>query len=171
MNNNYQRVGVFVDTANVYHSVRSLYGAHVNLAKLLQLLVGDRQLVRAIAYTISADLKKEKDFYTALTKSGYEIKSKNLQIFPGGNKKGNWDVGMTVDAIRMAGKLDVAIIISGDGDFVDLVEYLQHSGLFVEIASFGSSTSNLLREKSDLFIDLENHKDILIKTGRLKQNS
>lgn len=165
MKNSSQRIGIFVDTANLYHSVRHLYKANVSFAKLLKLLVGDGQLLRAIAYTVSADFQKEKDFLNALTKSGFEIKSKNLQVFPGGIKKGNWDVGIAIDAIRMSEKLDVVIIVSGDGDFVELVEFLQHNGIYVETAGFSQSTSAALKEQSDEFIELDKYKDILINTG------
>lgn len=163
MKNASQRVGIFVDLANVYHSAKHLHNANVNFTMLLKQLVDSRQLVRAIAYVISADPAKEKDFLTALSKSGFEIKSKDLQSFPGGVKKGNWDVGMAVDAIRMSSKIDVAIIISGDGDFTDLVEYLQHEGLLVEVVGFGSSTSNILKEQADNFLDLDKYPEILIK--------
>jgi len=165
MKNASQRIGIFIDLANIYHSARHLHNSNVNFAKLLKLLVDNRQLVRAIAYTVSADPKKEKDFLTALSKSGFEIKSKDLQSFPGGLKKGNWDVGFAIDAIRMSSKIDVAILISGDGDFVELVEYLQHEGLLVEIVGFGSSTSASLKEQADNFIDLDKQPELLIKTG------
>lgn len=166
MKNVSQRIGIFLDTANIYHSARHLYNANVNFAKIIRKLVDNRQLVRAIAYTVSADKNKEKDFIKALEKSGFEIKSKDLQSFPGGMKKGNWDVGMAVDAIKMSKKLDVAIIISGDGDFADLVRYLQHEGLLVEACGFGTSTSALLREVVDNFIDLDKEKQLLIKSKR-----
>lgn len=166
MKNASQRIGIFLDTANIYHSARHLYNANVNFAKIIKKLVDNRQLVRAIAYTVSADKQKEKDFIKALEKSGFEIKSKDLQSFPGGIKKGNWDVGMAVDAIKMSKKLDVAIIISGDGDFVDLVQYLQHEGLLVEACGFGTSTSASLKEAVDDFIDLDKEKQLLIKSRR-----
>lgn len=158
-----QRVGIFLDTANIYHSVKHLHKGNVNFLKLIKLLVNDRVLIRATAYTISADPNKEKDFLIALEKSGFKVKAKKLQIFSGGLKKGNWDIGMAIDAIKMSKKLDVAIIISGDGDFTDLVDYMQHEGLWVEVAGFGGSTSNELKEKADKFIDLDEHKDIIIK--------
>ena len=165
MKNASQRVGIFIDLANIYHSAKHLHKSNINFAKLLKLLVDNRQLVRAIAYTVSADPKKEKDFLTALGKSGFEIKSKDLQSFPGGLKKGNWDIGIAIDAIRMSSKIDVAIIISGDGDFIELVEYLQHEGLLVEVVGFGSSTSAGLKEKADNFIDLDKYPELMIKTG------
>jgi uncharacterized LabA/DUF88 family protein len=86
-----------------------------------------------------------------------------LQIFSGGSKKADWDVGLAVDAIKMSPRLDSAIIVSGDGDFVPLVEYLQTMGVQVEVASFGKSTSGKLREAVDDFIDLsENPRKYLI---------
>lgn len=163
MKNSSQRIGIFLDTANIYHSARHLYNANVRFANLLKMLVGDRQLVRARAYTVSADRAKEKDFLKAMEKAGFEIRSKDLQSFPGGMKKGNWDVGMAIDAVKMSKKLDVAIIISGDGDFVDLVQYLQHEGLLVEAAAFGSSAAGALKEQVDNFIDLDKEKQLLIK--------
>lgn len=163
MKNISQRIGIFLDTANIYHSARHLYNANVNFAKLLKMLVDERQLVRARAYTVSADPKREKDFLKAMEKAGFEIRSKDLQSFPGGMKKGNWDVGMAIDAIKMSKKLDVAIIISGDGDFTDLVQYLQHEGLLVEVTAFGSSASTALKEQADIFVDLDHKKQLLIK--------
>lgn len=163
MKNISQRIGIFLDTANIYHSVKHLHKGNINFLKLLKLLINDRILIRATAYTISADAQKEKDFILALNKSGFKVKAKKLQIFSGGLKKGNWDIGMAIDAVKMSKKLDVAIIISGDGDFTDLVDYLQHEGLWVEVAGFGASTSNELKEKADIFIDLDNHKDLIIK--------
>lgn len=166
MNKISQRVGIFVDTANLYHSAKHLYNCNVNFSKLINLLVDNRQLLRAIAYTVSADPQKEKDFIKAVQKAGFEVKAKDLQIFPGGIKKGNWDVGIAVDAIRIAKKIDVAIIVSGDGDFSDLADFLKHEGLIVEVAGFGQSTSSLLKEQADVFIDLDKSKELLIKNNK-----
>jgi uncharacterized LabA/DUF88 family protein len=81
----------------------------------------------------------------------------------GGSKKADWDVGLTVDAIKMSPRLDSVVIVSGDGDFVPLVEYLQTIGVQVEVVSFGKSTSGKLREVIDDFIDLsENPRKYLI---------
>lgn len=159
-----QRVGVFIDTQNLYHSARNLYKARVNFGAVLRDAVAGRKLVRAVAYVITTEAGDEKNFFEALTKLGIETKTKDLQIFSSGTKKADWDVGITVDAISMAPKLDVVILISGDGDFVPLVEYLKiHSGIQVEVVSFGKSTSGKLREAADDFIDLsENPRKYLI---------
>src|SRR6185503_15261665 len=132
-----QRVGVFIDTQNLYHSARNLYKARVNFGNVLKDAVSGRKLVRAVAYVITTEAGDEKNFFEALTNLGIETKTKDLQIFHTGTKKGDWDVGLTVDAIKMAPRLDSVVIISGDGDFIPLVEYLQTMGVQVEVASFG----------------------------------
>lgn len=159
-----QRVGVFIDTQNLYHSARNLYKARVNFGAVLKEAVAGRKLVRAVAYVITTEAGEEKNFFEALTKLGIETKTKDLQIFHTGTKKGDWDVGLTVDVMRMANRLDAVIIVSGDGDFVPLIEYMKnHTGTQVEIASFGKSTSSKLREACDDFIDLSlNPKKYLI---------
>lgn len=158
-----QRVGVFIDTQNVYHSARNLYKARVNFGAVLKDAVAGRKLVRAVAYVISTEAGDEKNFFEALEKLGIETKTKDLQIFAGGSKKADWDVGLAVDAIKMAPRLDSVVIISGDGDFIPLVEYLQTMGVQVEVVSFGKSTSGKLREVVDDFVDLsENPRKYLL---------
>ena len=158
-----QRVGVFIDTQNLYHSARNLYNARVNFGAVVKEVVSGRRLVRAVAYVITTEAGDEKNFFEALTKLGIETKTKDLQIFSGGSKKADWDVGLAVDAIKMAPRLDCVVIASGDGDYVPLVEYLQTLGVQVEVVSFGKSTSGKLREAVDDFVDLsENPRKYLI---------
>jgi uncharacterized LabA/DUF88 family protein len=158
-----QRVGVFIDTQNVYHSARNLYQARVNFGAVLKDAVAGRKLVRAVAYVITTEAGDEKNFFEALSKLGIETKTKDLQIFHGGAKKADWDVGLAVDAIKMANRLDSVVIVSGDGDFIPLVEYLQTMGVQVEVVSFGKSTSGKLREVVDDFVDLsENPRKYLM---------
>ncbi|MEI6316514.1 MAG: NYN domain-containing protein [bacterium] len=163
-----QRVAVFIDTQNIYHSARNLYKSYVNFNNILKDAVADRRLVRAIAYVITSEAGDEKAFFEALNKIGIETKTKDLQIFAGGAKKGDWDVGLAVDAITIAPRLDAVVIVSGDGDYVPLVEYLQkHSGIQVEVVSFGKSTSMKLKEACDDFVDLsENPGRYLMRGGR-----
>ncbi len=153
-----QRVGVFIDTSNLYHSAKNLYKRKVNFGAVLKDAVAGRKLVRAIAYVITSEGGEEKNFFEALTKLGIETRTKDLQIFAGGAKKGDWDVGLAVDAMKMAPKLDAVILVAGDGDFVPLVEYLQStSGVQVEVVSFGKSASMKLKEQADDFLDLSNN--------------
>jgi len=150
-----QRVGVFVDVSNLYYSARVMYSKKVNFKNILKEVVGDRKLVRAIAYVIKAENPEEQKFFDALEGMGYEVKSKELQIFYGGHKKGDWDVGIAMDTIRLAPKLDVVVLISGDGDYIPLVEYLKSIGQQTEVVAFGRSASGKLREAADSFVDLD----------------
>ncbi len=160
-----QRVGIFIDIQNLYHSAKHLYKARVNYRELIKELVGDRQLIRAIGYVVKSETALgESSFFEALAQTGVELRIKDLQIFPGGLKKADWDVGMAVDAIRMASFLDVIILVTGDGDFVPLVEYLKWGlGREIEIAAFSRSASAKLKEASDFFINLEEIPRIILK--------
>lgn len=150
-----QRVGVFIDTANLYHSAKNLYKRKVNFGAVLKDSVAGRKLVRATAYVITSEGGDEKSFFEALTKLGIETKTKDLQVFSGGAKKGDWDVGIAVDAMKMAPRLDAVVLVAGDGDFIPLVEYLQNTyGTQVEVVSFGKSASMKLKEAADDFLDL-----------------
>lgn len=163
------RVGVFVDVQNMYHSAKNLYGARVNFKELLRIAVAGRELVRAVAYVVKSDTDEEKAFFGALEKAGFELKSKDLQIFPGGMKKGDWDVGLAIDAISLSKQLDVVVIVSGDGDFEPLVEYLRFSGLIVEVVGFRRSTSSKLVDTVDNLVDLEEHAGkILLRSKRIR---
>ena len=158
-----QRVGVFVDVQNMYYSAKNLYGAKVNFAQLLKTAVAGRSLIRAIAYVIKADVKDEKNFFDALEMIGYEVKSKDLQIFYGGNKKGDWDIGIAMDTIELAQKLDTIVLVSGDGDFIDLLHHLKRAmGYRVEVVAFGKSSSSKLKEEADSFTDLDRNAQLYL---------
>ncbi|MEZ4180435.1 MAG: NYN domain-containing protein [Candidatus Doudnabacteria bacterium] len=164
-----QRVGVFVDVQNLYYSARNIYGARINFNEVLKEAVGNRRLIRAIAYVVKADMPEEKTFFEALEKAGFEVKTKDLQTFAGGSQKGDWDVGIAMDIIKTMNKLDVIVLASGDGDFSPLLEYLQMTGQLTETVAFGKSTSSQIKELTDFFMDLdENTKRFLmpIKAGR-----
>jgi len=160
-----QRIGVFVDAQNMYHSARNLYRSRVNFKEVLNMAVSERILIRAITYVIRTESGEEKMFFEAMEKLGFEVKEKDLQVFAGGVKKADWDVGLAVDTIKLADKLDVIVIVSGDGDYEPLVEYLKiNKGCRVEIVAFGESTSSKLVEKADDFTDLsKDKKRFLIK--------
>jgi uncharacterized LabA/DUF88 family protein len=151
-----QRVGIFIDTQNLYHSAKNLYQAKVDFGNVVREALSGRPLIRAVAYVITTDSGEERGFFEALAKLGIETKTKDLQVFFGGAKKADWDVGMAIDAIKMAPKLDAVILATGDGDFVPCVEYLKvKEGCQVEVISFGRSSSGRLREVADDFIDMD----------------
>lgn len=183
-----QRVGIFVDVQNLYHSAKNLYHGRVNYAELIKYLVGSRQLIRSLAYVVKSEgieaarsdesrpfraqrtadreapASSEAAFFEALEKAGLELRVKDLQIYAGGMKKADWDVGMAVDAIRMASFLDVVVLVTGDGDFLPLIDYLKWGvGRLVEVAAFKRSASAKVQEVADKFINIEEIPRIIIK--------
>ena len=157
-----QRVGVFVDVANMYHSAKNLFQRRVDFGKILKEAVSGRKLIRAIAYAIKTKTGEEESFLEALDKQGFEVRIKDLQIFLSGVKKADWDVGMAIDAIRIAPKLDVVVLVTGDGDFLPLVRFLRdHLGCIVEVMAFQKTCSSKLIEEADDFIDLASSKKFL----------
>jgi uncharacterized LabA/DUF88 family protein len=125
--------------------------------------VAGRKLIRATAYAIRTESKDEMPFTDALAEQGFEVKLKDLQIFAGGAKKADWDVGIAIDAIKLADKLDVIVLVSGDGDYLPLVSYLQNNkGCLVEVMAFRKTCSSRLIEEADDFIDLGSDKKFLI---------
>jgi uncharacterized LabA/DUF88 family protein len=150
-----QRVEVLIDVQNLYHSAKNLYHARVNYAEVLKNAVSGRKFIRAFGYVVRTKTGEETPFFDALSKIGIETRVRDLQEWYGGAKKADWDVGIVIDAIRTAPGVDVVILCSGDGDFIALVEYLKNMGKRVEVMAFGKTTSGILKETADEFIDLD----------------
>lgn len=159
-----ERIGIFIDAQNLYHSAKNLFHSRVNFFELVQHITGNRTLARAVAYVVRSDASfGEESFFDALENSGFELRFKDLQIFPDGSKKSDWDVGIAVDAIRIAPSLDTVILVTGDGDFIPLVEYLKVGlGKHVEVAAFSRTTSGKLRGVVDRTIEIEHIPKILL---------
>jgi uncharacterized LabA/DUF88 family protein len=164
-NRSSQRIGIFIDVQNLYHSAKNFYRGRVNYNLLIDYLTDKRNLIRAMAYVVKSDTAiGEASFFEALENAGLELRSKDLQIYPDGMKKADWDVGMAVDAIRMSSFLDVIVLVTGDGDFLPLVDYLKWgSGRLVEVAAFKKTASAKLQEAADKFINLESIPRLIIK--------
>lgn len=158
LNTKTRRVGVFIDVQNMYYSARNLFDRKVNFANIVKETVGDADLIRALAYTISTKGGEEEAFFEALRKSGIEVVSKELLEYAGGNKKGDWDVGVTIDIVRSLEMLDVIVLVSGDGDFVPLGEYVKSRGRVFHVASFRESTSTALVDAADIYTNLSDDK-------------
>lgn len=165
-----QRVAVFIDTQNMYYSARNLFNARVNFKNIVEDAVGGRRLVRAIAYVVRTKTGEERPFFDALGKVGIETKEKDLQTFIGGAKKADWDTGICIDAIKLADKVDAIVLISGDGDFHPLLEYLKVTkGCLVEVMSFKETMSSKLLEIVDGYTNLsDNHRRYLM--GSIERN-
>jgi uncharacterized LabA/DUF88 family protein len=167
-----QRVGVFIDVQNLYYSAKNLYHKKVNFGNIVKEGVAGRKLIRAIAYVVRTESQEEQPFFEALYKLGIETREKDLQIFHSGMKKADWDVGLAVDAIRLSSSLDAIILVSGDGDYLPLVEYLQSMGKQVEVVAFGETSNSRLIEEADDFIDLsEDSKKYLIGTATRRKTA
>ncbi|MDD4930823.1 MAG: NYN domain-containing protein [Candidatus Colwellbacteria bacterium] len=167
------RIGIFIDIQNLYHSAKHLHGSRVNYRELLNHLTAGRRLIRTLAYVVTSDPQTGEDaFFDALEKSGIELRNKELQTFSSGAKKADWDVGMAVDIIRMAHGFDVIIIVTGDGDFIPLVEYLQTGlGKIVEVAAFARTASGKLKEQADEFIDIDGIPKVIFRTEKSRKKS
>lgn len=154
-----QRVGIFVDVQNMYYSAKNLYDSKVDFTNLLNKAVQNRKLIRALAYVIKADTPDESNFFEALENIGYEVRIKELKTYYGGAKKGDWDMGIAIDALKIAPKIDAAVLVTGDGDFQVLAEHLKAQGVRVEVMAFGKSTAKELREEANNFIDMDDNKE------------
>ena len=139
------RVTVLVDVQNVFYGARDQFQGKLDFAKLMDKAIGSRSLVRAIAYCVTCPGTDPSAFHGTLRQHGFDIKEKFLKILEGGGSKGNWDVGMAVDGVLLGSSSDVIVLVTGDGDFVDLVNYLKETGKRVEAICFhGTAATELL---------------------------
>jgi uncharacterized LabA/DUF88 family protein len=153
----YDKVAVFFDMSNLYFAARDL-GVRIDYARLLDFLANGRRLHRAYAYmAISPDESSAIPFLTWLRRNGFRVVTKPLKRFSDGTTKGDLDMELAVDLLSQAPYIDIAIIVSGDGDFTYLVDRAQRLGLRVEIASTPRYTAIELLEIADRYIDLESN--------------
>src|SRR5436190_4701096 len=156
-----QRLGIFVDVQNMFYSAKLLHQSKVDYGRLLREITGTRHLIRAIAYIVQKPDVNQAGFHDALSRFGYELKIKELKIRPdpdgraGTTSKGSWEIGMTIDAMTMAAKLDCVTLVTGDGDYVPLVECLKMNGCRVEVVSFERSTAGELVKAADQYIPIQ----------------
>src|SRR5919107_2050056 len=179
-----EKVAVFVDGANLYHSIKSYYKGVLDYSVLLAAAVGDRKLLRATFYIVekqeaddsvaTSGVSGTRSFVYNLNKFGYKVRSKPLVVHetlsPEGEKtishKGDWDIGIIVDMMRLAERADTYVLISGDGDYVEAVEYLQsEKGLRVEVISAAPCTSQALLDVCDAHTDLGDIPDLFRRSG------
>lgn len=151
----FDRVSIFFDMSNLYFAAKDM-GIRIDYARLLEFLVGDRRLQRAYAYLgVAQDDENSHSFITWLSRNGFRVRTKVLRRYEDGTTKANLDMELAIDLLTQAPHLDVAIIVSGDGDFVSLVDAAQRAGLRVEVAATPRQTSTDLIDVADRFIDLE----------------
>jgi uncharacterized LabA/DUF88 family protein len=149
-----QTVALFVDVANLFYAARD-HGAEVDYAELIARATKDRELLRAYAYTgLDPENDGQKRFHDHLRALGYRVVVKEVRRFADGGMKANIDIELVVDLLRLAPRLDVAVIASGDGDFAAAIRAVQETGVRVEVTGVRASTSIDLRETADAFIPL-----------------
>ncbi len=145
-----QRVGVLVDVQNMFYSAYDCFRGRLNYKKLLDAAGAGRQVVRALAYAMR-DGNNQSSFFTMLREVGFELRTKEPRVRPDGTRKGGWDIGIAIEAITLAPKLDVVALVSGDGDFLELVHALKARGVRVEVFAFERNCGRELKEAADLF--------------------
>ena len=157
-----ERVGVFVDVANLLYSARTLR-IGVDFGKLLDFLRGNRRLVRAHAYCpTSPQAGDEQMFLQAVKGLGYRITTKNYKTFSSGAKKADLDLDLCMDVVRLVDgrSVDCIVLVSGDSDFMPMLDYCSDHGVRVEVAAFDEAMSATLRQSCDLFVNLSMLEEI-----------
>ena len=149
-----RNVAIFVDVANVFYAAKAA-GVDIDYVTLLKTLTANRDLVRAYAYTgLDPDNENQKAFHNFLARNNYKVVSKDVRKYGDGRFKANLDIELVVDLVRLAPKLDIAVVISGDGDFAPAIRAVQDMGVRVEVVSFRANTSSDLVEVADQFIEI-----------------
>ncbi len=149
------RVGIFVDVQNMFYSAKEYYDGKVDFEKLLDAALRGRSLITAIAYLVCVEDVDQSAFISVLEKLGFTVRTKYLKRRADGSGRGDWDMGIAIDALLRAPKLDVIVLVSGDGDFVELVHALKAQGVTVEVLSFPQNTSEELKRVADLYIAMD----------------
>ncbi|MFC6617560.1 NYN domain-containing protein [Deinococcus radiophilus] len=171
------RVGIFIDTQNLYHSARDLLERTVNFETLLHTGADGRELVHAIAYTVEREGEATaRPFIYKLSTLGFKVRRMNLTMHYVGDSgrpiyEGNWDMGMVADMVRLMDHLDIVVLGSGDGDFTDMVEVLQERGKRVEVLAFREHTAQKLIDAADRFIHLPDLPEALMPARRTKTDA
>jgi uncharacterized LabA/DUF88 family protein len=166
-----QRVGLFVDTQNLYYAARDGHGRHVDYDRLLRHAARGRRLALASAYVVERDGERAAfGFVTKLSALGYRVHRRTVRVHradDGGRPtmEGDWDMGIAADLVRAWEHLDVLVLASGDGDFTPMLRVAQERGLRVEVAAFRATTSQELIDAVDRFDDLTELEGIFVGGG------
>ena len=149
-----KNVAVFVDVANIFYAAKAA-GVDIDYVTLLKSATAGRDLVRAYAYTgLDPDNENQRNFHDFLRRSNYKVVSKDIRKYGDGKVKANLDIELVVDMMKTARNLDIAIVVSGDGDFAPAIRAVQEQGVRVEVISFRGNTSSDLIDVADLFTDI-----------------
>ncbi|MGF1489163.1 MAG: NYN domain-containing protein [Prochloraceae cyanobacterium] len=160
------RVAIFIDGSNLFYAALQL-GVEIDYTKLLYRLTGGSRLLRAFFYTgVDPTNEKQQGFLLWMRRNGYRVIAKDLVQLPDGSKKANLDVEIAVDLMALVGAYDTAVLVSGDGDLAYAVDAVSYRGARVEVVSLRSMTSDSLINVADRYIDLDQIKEDIQKSGR-----
>jgi uncharacterized LabA/DUF88 family protein len=149
-----KNVAVFVDVANIFYAAKAA-GVDIDYVTLLKSATAGRDFVRAYAYTgLDPENENQRQFHAFLARNSYKVVSKDIRKYGDGKVKANLDIELVVDMMKTARNLDIAVIISGDGDFAPAIRAVQEMGVRVEVISFRGNTSSDLIEAADQFIEI-----------------
>ncbi|MGB7442114.1 MAG: NYN domain-containing protein [Coleofasciculaceae cyanobacterium] len=167
----HDRVAIFIDGSNLYHTASEL-GINIDYTQLLSVLNAKSKVCRAFFYTgVDSTNNLQKKFLSRMHHNGYQVISKEVIKRADGSKKANLDVELALDMVNLLNSYDTAVLVSGDGDFACAIQTLQSQGKRVEVASLGSSTSNTLIDVADSYLDLETIQDQIVQSSWSHQTS
>ena len=151
-----QSIAILVDVQNVYYTTRERFNAHFDYNAFWRRVTQDRQVLKANAYAIASRHEKQRQFHHILRGIGFEVKLKPFIQRMDGSAKGDWDVGITLDAIELAVQADVVVLVSGDGDFDLLAQRIREKyGKEVEVYGVESLTAQSLIDSATRFYPIE----------------
>ncbi|PCJ52494.1 MAG: hypothetical protein COA70_12140 [Planctomycetota bacterium] len=146
-----QRVAVFVDVQNMYHSAKKTYGRNLSYSRMLRACVRNRRLVRSMAYVIDRDGIDQVSFTDHLRYCGFEVRRREVIERMDGSRKAEWEIGMAMDMLRIADKVDSIIVVSGNGVFADVAPLIRAKGTKFECCAFRESMSDVLIKAVDQY--------------------
>ncbi|MFM2478703.1 NYN domain-containing protein [Celerinatantimonas sp. MCCC 1A17872] len=156
-----QNILILVDVQNVYYTTRQTFAKNFNYNKFWAQVTHERHVVKAIAYAVDRGDKKQQEFQNILRAIGFDVKLKPFIQRSDGSAKGDWDVGITIDALEYCAQADVVVLVSGDGDFAILAEHLRHKrNKQVEVYGVAHLTAAALCHAADRYIPID--KELLL---------
>lgn len=153
-----EKIAILVDVQNVYYTCRERYGRHFNYNQFWQQVTEGQEIIKANAYAIATQDTRQRQFHHILRGIGFEVVLKPFIQRGDGSAKGDWDVGITLDAYELAQQVDTLILVSGDGDFELLVERIQQRfGTRVIVYGVPGLTAKNLIDAADEYQAIDQH--------------
>jgi uncharacterized LabA/DUF88 family protein len=150
----FEKVALFIDLGNLYFAARKL-NIRVDYTRMVEVLTKGRRLLRSFAYAgVDPQSPESQGYLTWMKRHGFRVVTKHLRRFPDGTVKANLDVELAIDMLMIAPHIDAAVLVSGDGDFVRLVEAVQFKGVRVEVVGLAEMTAMALIDVADTFTEL-----------------